>query len=304
MCIGQRQGVKLTTEITIAHKRRKAAANMTSPLAQLKKFIAFFVGIVVTYLFYNISAEKKNVSLPEATLLSGSVTWQAIALETGTDKSGDMKIEPCASFKAHCHNYSAMYEELLAPYRSMPVKVLEIGLGCDMIYGPGKSLDLWTRYFTNPLVQITFIELDSKCVRRFGERVYKNGKSVSIVSGDQTNVTLLTEVTRNHGPFDVVIDDGGHSFNQQRISIEYFLLRGLRNSGILFVEDMHTSFLWKPGSDGAQRTSRVVNQLGDALLSSGLPARRFTIADPTVRAVVDSVLWFGCQRQACFFRKI
>ncbi|KAK3288873.1 hypothetical protein CYMTET_3667 [Cymbomonas tetramitiformis] len=271
-------------------------------IMSLRHTLVLLIGAFLGYYSSNILL----VGVPRsAEQHAGTVeaSWQAVALQTGTDKSGNPHVEPCFSNKLHCNNYSAMYEEFLTPYRSLPAKILEIGLGCDMIYGPGKSLDLWTRYFTNPLVEITFIELDAQCVQRFGEQIYKNGKKVSVVAGDQANVSLLAEVTRRYGPFDVVIDDGGHTFHQQRTCIEFFLNTGLKSSGLLFIEDLHTSFLWKPDVAGADRVNFAFRQLSDVLLSSGLPDKRYTPTDKTVLNVARFVRWFGCQRRACFIRK-
>ena len=44
------------------------------------------------------------------------------------------------------HTYETMYGLFLAPLQSQPrVKMLEVGLGCDMTYGPGASASLWRR---------------------------------------------------------------------------------------------------------------------------------------------------------------
>jgi hypothetical protein len=41
--------------------------------------------------------------------------------------------------KVTVHGYEMLYERNLAPFRSHPIRLLEIGLGCTMAYGPGKS---------------------------------------------------------------------------------------------------------------------------------------------------------------------
>ncbi len=40
-----------------------------------------------------------------------------------------------------------MYEHRLTPLRDQNIKMLEIGLGCDMGYGPGASYNTWLEYF-------------------------------------------------------------------------------------------------------------------------------------------------------------
>lgn len=39
-----------------------------------------------------------------------------------------------------------MYEKYLSSYRDTPLKMLEIGLGCDMNYGPGKMSEVHETY--------------------------------------------------------------------------------------------------------------------------------------------------------------
>lgn len=42
-----------------------------------------------------------------------------------------------------------MYEKYLDPIRHKPLKMLEIGLGCNMAYGPGKSYYTWLEFLPN-----------------------------------------------------------------------------------------------------------------------------------------------------------
>ncbi len=52
---------------------------------------------------------------------------------------------------------------------------------------------------------------------------------------------------RKHGPFDVIIDDGGHTMSQQITAIEY-LFGTLNDGGVYIVEDTHTSY-WESFAD-------------------------------------------------------
>ena len=52
--------------------------------------------------------------------------------------------------------------------------------------------------------------------------------------------TLLAEIARA-GPYDIVIDDGGHVTGQQIVSLEQ-LFPAVRDGGFYVIEDTHTSF--------------------------------------------------------------
>ena len=75
----------------------------------------------------NKSAAKLTVAIVYRKLpLAVRPTFYEIADSHGTDK-------------VQSHHYEQMYEHRLAPFRDKKTKMLEIGLGCNMDYGPGAS---------------------------------------------------------------------------------------------------------------------------------------------------------------------
>ena len=131
-------------------------------------------------------------------------------------------------------HYFDAYEQTLSGYVGRPVRVLEIGV----FHGGG--LDQ-LRYFLGPDAYLVGVDIDPAsraiCADRFPVEV-----------GDQTDPEFLAMVVEKHGPFDVIIDDGGHSMVQQITSIEH-LFPGLRPGGTYLVEDCHTSY-WPQYIDG------------------------------------------------------
>jgi hypothetical protein len=73
-----------------------------------------------------------------------------------------------------------VYEKYLEPIRDKPLKMLEIGLGCNMGYGPGKSYYTWLEFLPN--VDLYYIEYDKECVEKWAQV-----KSLSPRSGLITN---------------------------------------------------------------------------------------------------------------------
>src|SRR4029077_21210715 len=61
--------------------------------------------------------------------------------------------------------------------------------------------------------------------------------------GDQRDQAFLRSVVQGIGTSDVVIDDGGHTANQQITAFET-LYPALSENGLYFIEDTHTS-LWR-----------------------------------------------------------
>lgn len=133
------------------------------------------------------------------------------------------------------HHYFDIYESLFEPFRGQPVKLLEIGLW------KGGSLELWRRYFGGKAV-IAGCDINPAC-RRFAERGFE------VFVGDQSDPAFLNAMLDRLPALDIVIDDGGHTANQQITSFETIYPR-MSASGIYVVEDTHTSY-WENFKDRA-----------------------------------------------------
>ena len=124
-------------------------------------------------------------------------------------------------------HYFAIYERHLARYRERPVRVLEIG-----VYRGG-GLEL-LRHYLGPAAHLVGIDIEEAA------RVAVRGRH-PVEIGDQEDPDFLRRVAQQHGPFDVVIDDGGHRMSQQIVSVET-LFPLLADGGTYLVEDTHTSY--------------------------------------------------------------
>ena len=115
-----------------------------------------------------------------------------------------------------------------------PARMLEIGLGCDMNYGPGASVALWASLF--PEAERWEAEFNGTCVAES----QRHGllQNVSVLVGDQGDRDTLVRWKRESGgTFDVIIDDGGHVNSQILISFEQ-LWPVLAPGGIYLIEDL------------------------------------------------------------------
>ncbi len=133
-------------------------------------------------------------------------------------------------------HYMDIYDGLLGPWMGQPVSFLEIG-----VY-KGGSLRLWRDFFA-PEARLTFIDIDPAC-----KALQIPGTDIRI--GDQTDTAFLSALATERGPFDIIVDDGGHKMDQQITSFRT-LWPALRDGGLYIVEDVHTSY-W-PGFGGGFR---------------------------------------------------
>lgn len=126
-------------------------------------------------------------------------------------------------------HYFDIYDRFLSPIRRSNPVILEIGVQL------GGSCEMWREYFGRA-THIFGIDINPEA-RRQEDIVTR------VFIGDQQDRNFLRGVLREIGTPDVVIDDGGHSANQQITAFEE-LYPALSERGLYFVEDTHTS-LWR-----------------------------------------------------------
>jgi hypothetical protein len=127
----------------------------------------------------------------------------------------------------HYFNY---YEQYFNKYkRKHHVNVLEIGVNT------GGSLDMWRNYF-GPDAILYGIDINP-------ETKQHESKNTKVIIIDQEDRDGLIHFFKDLPKFDIIIDDGGHTMQQQIKSFEA-LFPLLHPEGTYLVEDVQTSY-WK-----------------------------------------------------------
>ncbi len=132
-------------------------------------------------------------------------------------------------------HYFEVYDKFFSKYRGKDVTVLEIGVF------KGGSLQMWKNYFktSGNKVKIYGIDIDPECKKLEED-------DIKIIIGSQEDRNFLQEVKQQIGKVDILIDDGGHTMNQQLITFhELFDL--VDDEGIYLCEDLHTSYMKEYG---------------------------------------------------------
>lgn len=163
------------------------------------------------------------------------------------------------------HHYFDIYEHHISRFRGTDCHLLEFGVF------DGGSLLMWSDYL-GPKAKITGVDINPK-VKRF-DKIRPN---VNVVIGDQADGAVLTALAEEHGPFDVVIDDGGHTARQQINSFNG-IYGSVSERGVYLCEDTHTSYLPKfqdagPGKTMIEHAKRLVDEMHALYQADGL--RRF-----------------------------
>ena len=140
------------------------------------------------------------------------------------------------------HHYFDIYERHFSKFRDRPIVFLEIGVQ------NGGSYLMWKKYF-NVDSQFYGIDIDPRCLN-FEENKFK------IFIGSQSNKFFLESVLSQIPDIDIIIDDGGHTMEQQIVSFEV-LYPKLKNGGIYLVEDTHTSYFLSHGGGYRRRSTFI-----------------------------------------------
>jgi cephalosporin hydroxylase len=129
--------------------------------------------------------------------------------------------------------YTDTYGRFFGDLRGEPIALLEIGVD------RGASIPVWEDFFTR--ASLAAIDIKEKC------RKFETSRT-RVHIGSQTDPEFLRQVSSESGPFDVVIDDGGHTMEQHFVSLTT-LWPLLNAAGMYVIEDLHTAY--RPEFGGA-----------------------------------------------------
>ncbi len=144
------------------------------------------------------------------------------------------------------HNYTLYYSALFEHSKDKIHRVFELGLGTNNVnissnmgaHGkPGASLRGWAEYF--PKANIFGADIDKDIL--FTEN------RIQTFFCDQTNKDVIQEMWNNHlltESFDVIIDDGLHTFEANKTFFEHSIHK-LSDNGVYIIEDILNEDLHK-----------------------------------------------------------
>jgi len=121
-------------------------------------------------------------------------------------------------------HYLDIYHELFSKFRGTDVHILEIG-----IYSGG-SLKMWREYFGEKAT-IYGVDIEESC------RAYEGDKT-HIFIGDQADRSFWRDFKSKAPRIDILIDDGGHTYEQQAVTLEE-MLPHISPGGVFLCEDLY-----------------------------------------------------------------
>lgn len=130
------------------------------------------------------------------------------------------------------HSYFDTYNNLFKPIRDDAKNILEIGMGN---FNPknGGSILLWRMFFKNALIH----GVDIVAKDRIYDIILKDENIKTYLNTDAYNLDFIDNFKKSNINFDVIIDDGPHTFETQCKCIELYSDL-LTNNGMLIIEDV------------------------------------------------------------------
>jgi hypothetical protein len=143
-------------------------------------------------------------------------------------------------------------------------------------------------------VNIYAIDINPQCKNLEEQRI-------KIFIGSQEDRTFLDNIIQELPEMDIIIDDGGHTMNQQIVSFEKLFLK-VKEEGIYLVEDTHTSY-WHEFHGGFKKPNTFIEyskNLIDSLYEGHLPNNKSIQINERTKHIVgisfyDSVVVFNKQ---------
>jgi cephalosporin hydroxylase len=166
-------------------------------------------------------------------------------------------------------HYFEIYERHFSQFRNQPISLLEFGVL------HGGSLQMWKYYF-GAQAKIYGADINPRCAELAEDQI-------TILLADQESRESLRNICNTLPPFDIIIDDGGHTMLQQTTTFEE-MWGQLKVGGVYLVEDMLTSY-WPSFGGGyknpvnfVEYTKNLIDQLHawHAVPNSGLAVNEFT----------------------------
>lgn len=149
-------------------------------------------------------------------------------------------------------HYFDIYHRHLQRFRGKPVTLVEIGVF------HGGSLQMWKHYLGSQ-ARIVGVDINPRALG-----LAEPG--IDIVIGDQADQGFLQQLAARVGCIDVLVDDGGHTMNQQLRTVQG-LYSTVADDGVVLVEDAHTSY-WREYGGGYRHPGSFIEfakQLVDQL---------------------------------------
>jgi hypothetical protein len=194
---------------------------------------------------------KKFPSLSQKPIVPGSID------EIGMKQF--MKHGIYSTDKYYTHDYLSMYDKIFGHLRDKHIKIIELGLL------RGASLAVWHKAF--PKAEIFCLDRNKNSWKYFTKGLDR----IKVFVGHQEDNAFMESVAKQ-GPYNIIIDDCGHSPDLQWNSFK-ILWPSLLEQGYYCIEDCNTSF--KPEYTGFNIVNEFASWVSSIYLNQEIYSLNF-----------------------------
>ena len=170
--------------------------------------------------------------------------------------------------------YFQVYEQIFRNFIDSKFTFVEVGIH------NGGSLFMWREFFGKD-ARIIGIDLNPKA-----KQFEKYGFEIFI--GDQSSKKFWSNFYNEVGNIDILLDDGGHTYEQQIVSV-VSSIDFINNNGMIVVEDTHTSYFKKFGYPSKHTFINWAKKLIDNINSR---SEDVTVQNPIFKNIIHSIEFF------------
>jgi hypothetical protein len=153
-------------------------------------------------------------------------------------------------------NFFSIYEKEFAEFKNKKINFLEIGVL------HGGSLEMWKNFFLKAKIYGADINHRSLGAKGREGRIDKDNFKIFI--GDQRSKIFWSKIKKKIGEIDILIDDGGHT-NEQNINTIINALPLMSNKSKIIIEDTHCSYMSSFGNPHKYSTINFCKTIIDSI---------------------------------------
>ena len=137
------------------------------------------------------------------------------------------------------------------------------------------------------------MEYDAACAKQWEHKT----SGATVVTGDQGDPAVLEDFLRTYGgDFDIIIDDGGHTMDQQKTSLQH-LWKAVKPGGLYFCEDLETSSMPKYGGGPPNAPGTMMQYIHQMIEDMSFFTKQVVFEG------IESMVHIDCSKQMCLFEK-
>jgi hypothetical protein len=137
----------------------------------------------------------------------------------------------------HWIQYAQHYEANIQHLKKkQSINMLEMGVR------HGGSIFVWKKFWEKNNLTYTGFDIEPKC-----RQLHNPSQGITVEIGSQLNASFVHWICDQYGPFDFIVDDGGHITDMMVVSFRALWPHCMKDHGVYAIEDTHAMGMFPYG---------------------------------------------------------